>query len=68
MYRPFHKNLPRSSAFVNWISARFYETDCILCILYGVKLDQSFVSVLVVLGVTMSIQKKKNIFLHAKIY
>ena len=29
-YRPFHKTLPRSSAFVNWISARFYETGCIL--------------------------------------
>ena len=27
-YRPFHKTLPRSSAFVNWISLRFYETDC----------------------------------------
>ena len=25
-YRPFHKTLPRSSAFVNWISVRFYET------------------------------------------
>ena len=24
MYRPFHKTLPRPSAFVNWIS----ETDC----------------------------------------
>ena len=28
-YRPFHTTLPRSSAFVNWISVRFYETDCI---------------------------------------
>ena len=27
-YRPFHKTLPRTSAFVNWISVRFYETDC----------------------------------------
>ena len=27
-YRPFHKNLPRSTAFVYWISVRFYETDC----------------------------------------
>ena len=27
-YCPFHKTLPRSSAFVNWISVRFYETDC----------------------------------------
>ena len=25
-YRPFHKT--RSSAFVNWISVRFYETSC----------------------------------------
>ena len=24
-YRPFHKTLPRSSAFVNYISVRFYE-------------------------------------------
>ena len=28
-YRPFHKTLPRSNAFVNWISVRFYETGCI---------------------------------------
>ena len=28
-YRPFHKTLPRSSAFINWISVSFYETDCI---------------------------------------
>ena len=28
LYRPFHKTLPRSSASVNRISARFYETDC----------------------------------------
>ena len=27
-YRPFHKTLPRSSAFVNWIPVRFYETGC----------------------------------------
>ena len=27
MYRPFYKTLPRSSAFFNWISVRFYETD-----------------------------------------
>ena len=27
-YRPFQKTLPRSSAFVYWISVRFYETDC----------------------------------------
>ena len=27
-YRSFHKTLPRSSAFVKWISVRFYETDC----------------------------------------
>ena len=25
--RPFYKTLPRSSAFVYWISVRFYETD-----------------------------------------
>ena len=29
IYRPFHKTLPRSSAFANQISVRFYETDCI---------------------------------------
>ena len=28
-YRPFHKTLPRSSAFVKWISVKFYETGCI---------------------------------------
>ena len=27
---PFHKTLPRYSAFVNWMSVRFYEMDCIL--------------------------------------
>ena len=26
IYSPFHKTLPRSSAFVNWLSIRFYET------------------------------------------
>ena len=29
--RPFHKTLPRSNASVNWMSVRFYETDCIQC-------------------------------------
>ena len=24
----FHKTLPKSSAFINRISLRFYETDC----------------------------------------
>ena len=28
LYHPFHKTLPRSSAFVNLISVRFYETGC----------------------------------------
>ena len=27
--RPFHKTLPRSRAFVNWISVRFYEKEYI---------------------------------------
>ena len=27
-YRQFHKTLTRSSALENWISVRFYETDC----------------------------------------
>ena len=27
-YRPFLRILPRSSALVNWISVRLYETDC----------------------------------------
>ena len=30
MYRSFHKILPRSRAFVNWISVRFYETYLLL--------------------------------------
>ena len=30
IYRPFHKTLLRSSAFVNWSSVRFYETVCIM--------------------------------------
>ena len=35
-YRPFHETLPRSSAFINWISIRFYETACIyICILFS---------------------------------
>ena len=29
MYSPFHKTLPRPSASENWISVRFYKTDCI---------------------------------------
>ena len=29
MYSPFHKTSPRPSAFENWISVRFYKTDCI---------------------------------------
>ena len=28
IHRLFHKTLPRSSAFVNCISVRFYETGC----------------------------------------
>ena len=28
VYRQFHKTLPRSSVFLNWISVRFYEMDC----------------------------------------
>ena len=28
IYGPFRKTLPRSSSFVNWISARFYITGC----------------------------------------
>ena len=28
LYRPFHKTLPRSCAFINWISVRYYETGC----------------------------------------
>ena len=27
-YRPFHKTLPRSSAFLKWSSVKFYETGC----------------------------------------
>ena len=30
VYRLFHKTLPKSCAFINWISVRFYETDCTL--------------------------------------
>ena len=29
IYRPIHKNLPRSSALENWILLRFYEMGCI---------------------------------------
>ena len=28
-YPPFYKTLPKFSAFVNWMSVRIYETDCI---------------------------------------
>ena len=34
---PFQKTLPRLSAFVNWISVRFYETVCFRNFLRGVK-------------------------------
>ena len=32
---PIHKTLPRSSAVVNWISVRFYETGCIVEFIFG---------------------------------
>ena len=35
IYSPFHKTLPRSNAFVNWISIRFYETGCMFHFLRG---------------------------------
>ena len=35
MYSPFYKTLPRSCAFVNWISARFYEIDCTFNIIFS---------------------------------
>ena len=28
IYLPFHKTLSRSSAFLNWLSVRFYECIC----------------------------------------
>ena len=34
-YCPFHKTLPRSSAFLYRISVRFYETDCISSLSIG---------------------------------
>ena len=37
-YRPFHKTLPRSSASLNWISVRFYVTDCIWILLHIISL------------------------------
>ena len=33
IFRPF-LTLPRSSALVNWISVRFYETGCIMHLFY----------------------------------
>ena len=30
VYNQVHKTLPSYSALVNWISVRFYETDCIM--------------------------------------
>ena len=38
-YRPFHKTLPRFSAFLNWLSVIFYETDCIQHILWLTKYE-----------------------------
>ena len=37
MYRPFHKTLPRSSAFLTWISVRFYNFCFLEKPAYGVK-------------------------------
>ena len=34
---PFHKTLPSSSAFVNWISVRFYKMYCILILFLRIK-------------------------------
>ena len=42
-YRPFHKTLPRTSAFVYWISVWFYETDCTF-ITYVTKLTCFFLT------------------------
>ena len=33
-YRPFHKTLPKSRAFINRTSVRFYETDCIVNVFF----------------------------------
>ena len=44
---PFHRTLPRSSAFVNCISVRFYETGCISIILDKM---QSFIILLISLA------------------
>ena len=48
MYRPFHKTLPRSSAFVNVISGRFYETGCSSNFFCQTSLRRCFLEVLVV--------------------
>ena len=42
IYRPFHKTLPRSSTFVNWISVSFYETGCSLSKIDFFKLAKNF--------------------------
>ena len=39
---PFHKTLPRSSAFINWISVRIYETDCIQILFCFSKIPSIF--------------------------
>ena len=41
-YRPFHKTLPRSSAFINWISVRFYGTGCTLRLFSFSQVHSSF--------------------------
>ena len=42
-YRPFHKTLPRSNAYLKWMSVRFYETDCISQIkMFNLNLKKSY--------------------------
>ena len=42
LYTPFHETIPKSSAFVSWISVRFYETDCIIIYLQENMLMTTF--------------------------
>ena len=59
LYRPFHKTLPRSSAFVNWISVRFYETDCRWISLLYLSVYLSFLSIHLYSSIFLSILLNK---------
>ena len=53
LYRLFHKTLPISSAFLNWISVRFYGTGC-------TKIKLRYISLLPEIYISRNMGKDKS--------